>query len=137
MPVMLWESTFEFGIKEFDDHHKHLVNLLNMTYDCFTSGARHEEVEVVLDELSDYATYHFAAEEYWMEMNEYPSLPQHSKEHESFCNRLTEIQKGFHNAKNSLSIEVFTFLMQWLADHILVSDADYGDFAKGLSHVVK
>ena len=136
MPVMLWESNFELGIKEFDDHHKHLVSLLNMTYDSFTGGARRDEIETVLDELCDYATYHFAAEEYWMGEHEYPRLPQHSEEHEKFCNRVTEIQKDFHKGRDSLTLEVLTFLTNWLANHILVSDADYGVFSKGLAHVV-
>jgi len=136
MALVEWQEMFELGIDEFDDHHKHLVNLLNMTYDGFTCGASNEELGAVLDELADYATYHFAAEEYWMGVNEYPELSKHSREHEKFCNRLTEILNDFHNGNDCLSLEVLTFIMNWLTHHILETDADYGYFARGLPNAV-
>ena len=136
MPIIEWSKSFELGIDEFDYHHKHLVDLLNMTYDRFTNGASHEELGAVLDELADYATYHFAAEEYWMGVHEYPGFTKHSEEHKKFCNRVTEILNDFHNGNDSLSLEVLTFIMNWLTHHIMGTDAMYGVFAKGLPHVI-
>lgn len=130
MPFMGWLPGFELGIAEFDEHHKHLVHLLNMTYDGVTGGAGSEELGAVLDELIDYATYHFAAEEYWMAINKYPRLPEHSKEHERFCKRVVEVQKDYHNGKGNLGIEVMQFLNTWLTEHILKTDAEYARFAK-------
>jgi len=137
MPVIEWSTSFELGIDEFDEHHKRLVYLLNMTYDGFTLEADRDELEAVLDELIDYATYHFAAEEYWMKVNEYPGLSQHSGEHERFSKRVVEIQNDFHNGKINLSLEVLQFLNNWLTDHILKTDAEYGIFAQGLPDIVK
>jgi hemerythrin len=134
MTFMDWDSIFELGIKEFDEHHKHLVHLLNMTYDGLTCGASHDELGAVLDELIDYATYHFAAEEYWMQIHKYHNLSQHHEEHERFCIRVVEIQKDFHQGKANLSPEVTQFLNSWLTYHILKTDAEYGLFAQGLSH---
>lgn len=132
MPFMEWSEKYELGITKFDDDHKQLVNLLNRTYRSFTDGAKQDEIMMVLDELCDYATYHFSAEEHWMRVNKYPGLPDHIEEHEKFCNRVTEIQKDIHKGRESLSLEVLTFLMNWLTNHILVSDAVYGVFAKNL-----
>jgi hemerythrin len=128
---MEWLPGFELGITEFDEHHKHLVYLLNMTYDGVTCGAEYEELEAVLDELVDYATYHFAAEEHWMTVNNYPRLPEHSNEHERFCTWVAGVQKDFHNGKSNLGIEVLQFLNSWLTEHILKTDAEYARFAKG------
>lgn len=136
MSYMEWNDAFELGIEEFDEHHKHLVGLLNTTYDCFIRGASHDELGTVLDELIDYATYHIAAEEYWMEMQRYPGAPQHREEHERFCRRVVEIQKDFHHGRANLSLEVTQFLNTWLTNHILKIDAKYGQFAKGLSPAV-
>jgi hemerythrin len=129
MPFMGWLPGFELGITEFDEHHKHLVYLLNMTYDGVTGGADDEELGAVLDELIDYATYHFAAEEHWMTVHNYPHLPEHSEEHERFCKRVVEVQKDFHNGKSNLGIEVMQFLNTWLTDHILITDREYARFA--------
>lgn len=134
MSFMLWDVSFELGIHEFDEHHKHLVDLLNMTYDGFTFDAEHSELEAVLDHLIDYATYHFATEEHWMEIHKYPQRSHHIEEHERFSQRVVEIQKDFHHGKTNLNLEVMQFLKNWLTEHILSTDAAYGDFAKGLPH---
>jgi len=133
MPVMEWSKSFELGVEEFDRHHRQLVDLLNTTYDRFTGGAEHNDLETVLDELSGYAAYHFAAEELWMGVNGFPGLPKQRTEHEKFCNRVSEIQHDFRNGNGNLSLEVLSFLVGWLTNHILVSDAEYGLFARGLS----
>lgn len=130
MPFMEWLDAFELGIKEFDDHHRHLVYLLNLTYDGVITGAGRDELEAVLDELIDYATYHFAAEEHWMAVHGYPGLPEHSEEHERFCRRVVEVQNDYHSGKNNLGIEVMQFLNTWLKDHVLKTDAEYARFAK-------
>jgi len=134
MPFMEWDDTFELGIVEFDEHHKHLVNLLNIIFDGFTCEASYEELEAVLDELVDYATYHFAAEEHWMQVHAYPGLLQHSSEHERFCTRIVEFQQEFLNGKADLSLDVLQFLNNWLSDHIIKADGAYGRFARGLPH---
>ena len=134
MSFIQWDRSFELGIHEFDEHHKRLANLLNMTYDGFTLGADHAELAAVLDELVDYATYHFIAEEHWMEVHNYPKLPQHREEHAKFSCRILDLQKDYHTSISNLSLDVLLFLQDWLITHILKSDADYGLFAKGLSH---
>src|SRR5450631_94495 len=99
MPLIEWSSTFELGVMEFDEHHKHFVSLLNKTYDFITTGASNDTLESVLEELADYATYHFAAEAYWMKVFNYPKLKQHQVEHERFSCRVVEIQNDFYSGK--------------------------------------
>jgi len=132
VPYMEWNATFELGIEEFDEHHKFLVDLLNMTYDGLTCEAPRDELGGVLDELIRYAGYHFAAEEHWMGTQNYPDASRHREEHERFSERVVEFQKDFHQGKADLSFEVLQFLTGWLSDHILKTDAEYGRFAQGV-----
>lgn len=134
MIFMQWDPNFELGIHEFDEHHKHLVDLINLAFDGFAYKAERDEIEAVLDELSDYATYHFAAEEQWMEAHQYPALPRHREEHQRFCDRVAEIRGEFRRGEAHLSLEVLQFLHSWLTNHILKTDADYGRFARELPH---
>ena len=134
MTFLEWDPGFELGIHEFDEHHKHLVDLLNMTYDGFVGKAERDELGAVLDALIDYAAYHFAAEEHWMELQSYPGLLQHREEHARFCTRVVEIQKDFHQGKANLSLETLQFLNDWLFNHILKTDAEYGRFAAQPTH---
>lgn len=134
MAYFEWDKAFELGVEQFDEHHRHLIALLNETYDNFTCGTDQASLGAVLDKLIDYATYHFAAEEEWMSAHGYNGLAHHHKEHHKFTRRVVEIQNDFHNGKAHLSLEVLVFLKNWLSDHILKTDADYGRFAAEQTH---
>jgi len=132
MPFMRWSTGFELGIEKFDEHHKHLMGLINKVYDDLTTGANHGDLGAVLADLANYATYHFASEEHWMRLHGYPELHLHQKEHFTFSNKLVEIREAPTNGTANLSLDVLKFLMNWLTNHIRKSDGDYGRFARGL-----
>jgi len=128
MPIIDWDDTFLLGIPQLDEHHRQLVQLLNQAFDGFTAKAPTEEVGKLLEALADYATYHFAAEENWMKANGYPRLAEHVAEHEKFSARVTEMLRDVSADKPTLPLELLTFLKNWLVEHILTTDADYGRF---------
>jgi len=128
MPIVEWNDRFVLGVQQFDEHHQHLVGLLNSAYDDFTADASAESVDAILDELVDYATYHFAVEEHWMREQSYPDVAEHAEEHERFVGRLTQMMKDLRQNKNLLMLEVITFLHNWLIEHILKVDAEYGRY---------
>jgi hemerythrin len=132
--LLEWNKAYSLGINEFDEHHKHLIELLNKTYSDYILGADNDELAVVLDKLVDYATYHFAAEERWMKECRYPGRAEHICEHEVFILRVLDFYRDFNNGTAQLSLEIFQFLNSWLTSHILESDAEYGRFAKGIPH---
>jgi len=129
VPTMEWRKQFNLGIEPSDTHHRHLVVLLNTAYDKFVGKVAVAEFGAVLDELVDYATYHFNAEELWIRENEYPKIDEHIEMHKHFVRRITEIQKDFLHERNNVPLEVLTFLAGWLSNHILVADADFCRFA--------
>lgn len=131
MPLLEWDKSFELGIKQYDEHHMYLVALLNEAYDNFIGGANTEILGAVLDKLIDYATYHFAAEEQWMDVQGYEGLTRHREEYNTFSRRVVEIRNDFHEGKTHLSLEVLIFLKDWLSDHILRTDAGYAPFVAG------
>ena len=131
MPIVEWSANYELGIEQFDDHHKHLVELINLAFESFTGEASRDELGALFDELLDYVTYHFTAEESWMQEHNYPEFQKHRDEHDHFCRRVIEIQKDFRKGMANITLEILQFLMNWLTDHILGSDADYARFSKG------
>jgi len=130
VPIIEWQENFNTGIEEFDNHHKHLAELLNIAYDSFICGTASGGLGRLLDALIDYATYHFQAEEHWMEQNKYPNCAAHMDHHGRFTARILEIHADFVAGRKTLSLEILVFLKDWLTHHILVSDADYGRFEK-------
>jgi hemerythrin len=125
MPIIEWNVTCLLGIRELDKRHKHMVQLLNTTYDNFRSGIQIEQS--VVDDLLDYADSTFKLEETMMEEISYPGLPEHREEHEAFTGRITKFKKDFKLNKN-VPIELLWFLCNWVTHHLRETDAEFGRF---------
>ena len=125
MPLVEWNDGFLLGIDEFDRHHQHLVTLLNKTYDEFEAGAPVENLGSLLQELLEYTGYHFASEEKAMQLHAYPSFGTHKDEHARFIQRVTDMNYDFHKVNRNVSLEIITFLKDWLLNHILKTDAEF------------
>jgi len=128
MPVLEWSDSYLIGIRQFDEHHKHLVSLLNITFDGITTNAPKDELGAVLDELVDYSIYHFAAEEHWMREQHFPGLELQMQDHAGFIRRIADIVRDYHSGKSNVDLVVLNFLTDWLVEHILEKDAVYGTY---------
>src|SRR5690349_3131524 len=93
MPIIDWNIKYMLGIKEIDQHHRHLVDLLNTAYDDFKNGA--SVGQSVISELADYVSYHFSCEERWMMETQYPNFAAHKEEHDSFAERVFEFRRKY------------------------------------------
>jgi len=131
MPILEWNDSLLLGIDQFDEHHRHLVSLVNSANDTLEAGD-HDAVFKLLNELIDYATYHFAAEEFWMREYDYARLEAHEKEHEEFCVYVIEREVQFEAGNLSVLPELMEFLSTWLVEHIQISDGDYGAYARSI-----
>ncbi|WP_243373013.1 bacteriohemerythrin [Geotalea sp. SG265] len=128
MQLVKWDESLALGVEPFDDHHRHLVGLLNETYDLLIAGEKPSCMEEVIDELIDYATYHFSAEELWMVKLCYPKREEHKKQHEEFSSRVVAFQRELILNGGTSTVEVLGFLQRWLVEHIKGSDGEYSRF---------
>jgi hemerythrin len=128
MAIFEWQDRLLTGVQEIDDHHRHLVGLLNTTYRDFLRHAHPDLLSKVFEELVDYATYHFAAEEALMLKGGYPGLLQHKEEHDQFSGNVLEMHRNFLEKQKPFFLEILTFLQTWLESHILKSDGEFGRF---------
>ena len=130
MPVFMeWSDKFLLGVKELDEHHEHLVSLMNQSWDLFKNEAPKAKLEVILDELFEYTAYHFAAEEKWMAEHSYPKLAEHIEEHDRFRQKIIEFQHTFHDGKATIKTDLYAYLAKWLCTHIQEKDPDYVKFS--------
>ncbi|MCF7970807.1 MAG: bacteriohemerythrin [Methylococcaceae bacterium] len=123
--IFPWNDNFNTGIPLIDEQHKKLANLLNLLASHVAFNSSIPALDVIFDELAEYAVYHFESEEkIWHDyMPEDPFESDHLKFHSSFLSEVLRL-KNEENTKPSNQVieEILAFLTRWLAAHILESD---------------
>ncbi|MBI3592188.1 MAG: hemerythrin family protein, partial [Nitrospirae bacterium] len=77
---------------------------------------------------------HFANEENMMKTHAYPDYLKHKAEHDNLTKQALDLQKQHKEGKPVLTIELMTFLKNWLSNHIMGTDKKYSPFlnSKGI-----
>jgi hemerythrin len=135
MPIFVWNESLSVNIKELDQQHQCLVEMINKLHDSMKSGKGDAVIGPILSDLLSYTQFHFSTEEKYFQQYSYPHALMHKKQHDDLTKKALELKANFDNGKITISIEVMNFLKDWVKDHILGSDKKYSPFfnAKGLS----
>ena len=123
--IFPWDDHFKTGFDTVDIQHKKLVKILNKLATNIAYESDEESLNNILDELQEYAIYHFTTEEaIW---DKYLPDEALSKEHKEVHQRFIDTIESLKNEKESKPIseikdEALEFLAKWLASHILDTD---------------
>uniref|UniRef100_A0A831UAW2 Bacteriohemerythrin n=1 Tax=Geobacter metallireducens TaxID=28232 RepID=A0A831UAW2_GEOME len=131
MALITWSDTLSVKVKQFDDQHKKLVDMVNQLFDAMKTGKGNQVMGDILKQLIAYTQTHFAAEERLMKQYGYPDFEAHKKEHNALVMQVLDLQKQFQEGKAVLTQNVMTFLRDWLSKHIQGDDKKYGVFFNG------
>ena len=134
MDTITWKDSYSVGIAAMDEQHKKLFVLINSLNQAMSEGKGRELVGQVLNEMVDYTSKHFTAEEKLMEKYDYPGLTEQKNEHKAFIQKVDQMQQDAKSKNLTISIEVSQFLRRWITDHIMGMDKNYGSYlnAKGV-----
>ena len=128
MALITWNNSLSVNIKSIDNEHKEFIAMLNEFYDNIVLESNKKNISQLLKKMKDYIVYHFSNEEEQLKQHAYPHFETHKKEHENFIKKVNEMEKKFIDGKLILSLDVVTFLKDWLQNHIMVSDKRYSEF---------
>jgi len=131
MALITWSDTLSVKIRQFDDQHKKLVEMVNQLFDAMKTGKGSQVLGEILKGLISYTQSHFAAEERLMKQYGYPEFEAHKKEHNTLVMQVADLQKQFQEGKPVLTQQVMTFLRDWLSKHIQGDDRKYGVYLNG------
>ena len=129
---MLKENPCEFsdeyrtGIQFIDEEHEELFRITDRANRCMREAAdisAYDDTVAILTELKDYTKRHFTDEEMYMERIHYEGLPAQQRAHESFIDRISNIDldKVDGDPKDYLQ-SLIEFLLGWLINHIMYTD---------------
>ena len=135
MPIVSWSDNLSVKIKEVDDQHRQLIDQINVLHDAMKQRKGSEVVGSIIARLADYTQRHFMAEEQLFSKYGYIEAARHTREHNAFIDKVASFQKDFAAGRITLSMDVLTFLKEWLVTHIQTTDKKYAPFlnAKGVS----
>ncbi len=123
MPKIEWDDTFIVGVEEIDEQHKRWIEIINELHDSIMGrDISTKTTSRILGEMIDYANFHFAFEEDYMEKINYADLKKHHYQHDFFRKNLVaklQEQQAGGLLRNS---DVMRILMSWLQKHILEED---------------
>jgi len=125
MAFIKWNDQYSVGVEEIDNQHKGLVKLINKLFDAMSEGQANNILGEIINEMARYTQVHFATEEKYFALFNYPESNVHIDEHQKFVAEVIKFKTQFDNGNIILSIEIFRFLKNWLVNHILVSDKKY------------
>ncbi len=126
-----WKDEYRVGVKQVDQQHRKLVNLVDELYEAMKMGKGSEGARRVLRGLVDYTKTHFRTEEEFMKTHSYPGLLAHKREHEDLAKQAEELLYQVETGKLSVPIETGKFLKEWLSTHILGTDKKLGIYLMG------
>jgi len=133
MAFYSWKPEYSVGNDLMDKQHQILIEMINKMHDAMKVGKGGVEAGIIATEMIDYSKMHFAVEEELMKKYQFSAFNEHVKEHKAFIEKAAVFQKEIDSGSFTLSMEITTFLRDWLTNHILVNDMAYSKVVKNLA----
>ncbi|MFW5500259.1 MULTISPECIES: bacteriohemerythrin [unclassified Maridesulfovibrio] len=125
-----WNSSLNLGIKEIDEQHQSLVQMINDILEAFAKGETESAVDRILGQLHEFTVMHFNAEEKYMEKIEYPYIQEHRNLHAGLKGKVKSLRSARFHYEEVTPDEIKELLSGWLIEHILREDYKIVQFIK-------
>lgn len=125
--MFVWTEKFDTGIRQIDEQHQKLVDILNRIYTTIDEErVTAESLDRLLQELVDYSHYHFNDEEGLMDRKGVAEKHArlHRMEHNAFIYDVERLRSKRATAidPDLLAQQITAFVTNWLTMHILGID---------------
>ena len=125
MALINWESSFSVNVAEIDAQHQKIIGFINDLNDAMKQGKGKEALGTILNDLIEYTATHFKFEEQYFDKFGYVNTAEHKQHHAKLVSEVIGFRDSFQSGKLGVTVEVLTFLVNWLKNHILVEDKKY------------
>ncbi|MFN7996667.1 MAG: bacteriohemerythrin [Bryobacteraceae bacterium] len=123
-----WSPRFEIGVPVIDAQHKKLFERARQLHSAMKAGKARSVIQELLQHLIEYTETHFHDEEELMKRFGYPDFAAHKTRHDDLTRKVREFAAEFEAGRAQVSLELMTFLRDWLYRHILKSDSQYAPY---------
>ncbi|MDR2055498.1 MAG: bacteriohemerythrin [Desulfovibrio sp.] len=120
-----WTPKLELHVPAIDSQHQKLCGYINDLYAAMKDNRTSSELRNVVKKLRDYTASHFSDEEKLFGASQYPGIKDHKEIHKKFVAQLDDFEKQLKSGTATVSMELLTFLKDWLINHIAGTDPGY------------
>jgi hemerythrin len=131
MALVAWSDTYTVKVRQFDDQHRKLMEMVNKLHDAMRAEKRLLIQVDVMTTLAGSLQTHFSDEERLMRHYMFPGVVPHKKAHDQMLTQVRNFQRKAESGENTITHGVMIFFKDWLVHHIRVEDAKYGPFMNG------
>ena len=125
MAYIDWQDDFSVNVKEIDEQHKMLIEMINSLHEAMLANKARDLQKQTVNRMADYAIRHFALEEKYMMQFGFAGHHKHKAEHDQFTAKARDLKDRMQKTGFVLTLEILNFLRDWLRNHILKVDKEY------------
>ncbi len=125
---MEWKQKYCVGIKQIDDQHKSLVDMITRLQEIANERDSITEMRNVIKDIVKYTKFHFSEEEKFMNKIGFPERVYHKDLHDGLIRQVIELLQGLKFGRQLSSIDLIDFLKDWLINHIIKEDIKIGNY---------
>lgn len=124
--MLVWKAEYSIGVDIIDIQHKHLFEIIESAFKLLKndfSDDKYNGIVTIIQDLQQYAKYHFITEEEYMIKIQYNGYFNQKVEHDEFIRRIEIIDfKQMQRDPQKYIEGILSFVLNWLIDHILLKD---------------
>lgn len=125
---LIWKDEYSVGNAELDAQHRKLMEICNRAQACLEHSEK-GDLHLILNELAEYAKYHFRTEERLLEECGCPLLDSQQKGHLAYEEQLVELMLEATSGVPD-KVAIHRHVNDWWLHHILGSDRQYASYFK-------
>ena len=120
-----WNDSFLLNIEIIDKQHKRFFEIFDTILLLSKKEGNEGELSNVINELQEYAHFHFQTEEDLIQKANAPNSDLHIIQHEFFIRKIKEFRMANNYSNPVLINQIVIFMRKWLLMHISEVDGKY------------
>ncbi|NLW07801.1 MAG: hemerythrin family protein [Clostridia bacterium] len=131
--MLTWKDEYAIGVPLIDEQHQRLFAIGNRLYDLLENyifDDKYDKIVAILEELKEYARYHFKSEEEYMLQIKYPRYFSQKVEHDDFISKIEQVElQNIDEDQDKYIRDLLNFVFDWILDHIIKKDKAIGSYS--------
>ncbi len=132
-----WKEEYAIGISIIDEQHKKLFEIASDAEELLLMSNnidKFDEIIDIINNLTDYVAFHFAAEQEIMEEIKFPKYFSHRVEHQDFIDELQKMNiSAIDKDQQSQLLHIINLVIDWITEHVLEKDKGFAAYYKQVS----